>query len=458
MSRDAELLGVAADARHEGRVDEAKNIARQAIRLPHECEGLPVIASVSGGKDSTALILALREAQIPARYAFADTGWEADETYDYLAMLEERLQITIVRVRAEPKSSSLPDLIAGAYGEIAEFDPPRDERGRWSAMVDRIRVRAGFPGRMQRFCTRELKIEPLRVYHDRVEEETGLETVSAMGVRAQESDRRAKMKEFEDEGPKFTRERWGGYVWRPLLQWTVEDVLLIHRRHGIPVNPLYQRGHDRVGCYPCIFSNKEEIRLIAEHSPERIDLIERLEQQMVDVRRARNAAQPGRYAHPEDASFFQTQRQGFSGIRKVVEWAKTDFGGKQMQIFAPAPTGGCMKWGLCDLPSGDTTNTIPVAPPVVSQPEKRFWKVEFDCISFSMVARDREHVMELLRDYYRNTGEVGEFEEKLAIEVPDICELTEEQAALVTPFDDRRDGKRYPLTTFELGAVASSEY
>lgn len=446
ITKDAELLGIAADARHEGRVDEAKYIARQAIRLPKECEGLPVIASVSGGKDSTALILALREAQIPARYAFADTGWEAQETYDYLALLERRLNITIERVHATPKA-------ADEYGDV--LNPMSvDERGRWSAMIDRVRVRAGFPGRMQRFCTRELKLEPLRAFHDRVEEETGLETVSAMGVRAQESDRRARMPEFEDEGPKFTRERWGGYVWRPLIAWTVEDVLLIHRRHGIPVNPLYQRGHDRVGCYPCIFSNKEEIRLIADHSPERIDLIERLETEMRDLRVARNAVDPGRYAHPDDAAFFQTQRQGFSGIRKVVEWARTDYGGKQMQLLAPAPRGGCMKWGLCDLPSGDETETIAPDP----DPQRRYFTAEFDCISFSMVARDREHVMELLRDYYRNTGTVGEFEEKLASEIPDICELTEEQAALVTPFDDRRDGKRYPLTTFEMGALCSSEY
>lgn len=452
MSNDAEILSIAAEAREAGAPDLGKAIARQVIRLPEQCEGLPVIASVSGGKDSTALILALREAQIPAYYAFADTGWEAKETYQYLELLEHKLQITIRRVRAEPKANpfSDPGVPFGVH----------DENGHWSAMIDRVRARAGFPGRMQRFCTRELKLEPLRAFHDEIEEVTGKETVSAMGVRADESERRSQMPEFEDEGPKFTRERWGGYVWRPLIRWTVEDVLMIHHRHGIPVNPLYQRGHNRVGCYPCIFSNKEEIALIAEHAPRRIDLIERLEAQMQEVRRLRNIAQPGRYAHPDDAAFFQTQRQGFSGIRKVVEWAKTDFGGKQMQIFAPAPRGGCMKWGLCELPDGDQTGAIAPAPPVRTQMDKRFWQVEFDFIGFHMVARDREHVMELLREYWRNTGEGdGSFDERRAkTGEPEIVEITEEQAMLVMPFDDARDGKRYPLTTFELGAVASTEY
>src|ERR1044071_3684481 len=58
------------------------------LRVPEEGAGHPVIASVSGGKDSTALILALREAEIPARYVFADTGWEAGSTYRYVELLQ----------------------------------------------------------------------------------------------------------------------------------------------------------------------------------------------------------------------------------------------------------------------------------------------------------------------------------------------------------------------------------
>ncbi|MBK8262632.1 MAG: phosphoadenosine phosphosulfate reductase family protein [Nannocystis sp.] len=57
-----------------------------------------VVASVSGGKDSTALALLLREAEIPHVRVFADTGFEHPTTYEYLDLLRERLgEITTVR-------------------------------------------------------------------------------------------------------------------------------------------------------------------------------------------------------------------------------------------------------------------------------------------------------------------------------------------------------------------------
>ena len=60
-----------------------------------------VVASVSGGKDSTALALTLMENEIPHVRVFADTGFEAPETYRYLDLLRTRLgPIEVVRNEA----------------------------------------------------------------------------------------------------------------------------------------------------------------------------------------------------------------------------------------------------------------------------------------------------------------------------------------------------------------------
>jgi phosphoadenylyl-sulfate reductase (thioredoxin) len=37
----------------------------------------------------------------------------------------------------------------------------------------------------------------------------------------------------------------------PLVAWSEEDVTGYVARHGVPVNPLHERGYPRIGCAPC---------------------------------------------------------------------------------------------------------------------------------------------------------------------------------------------------------------
>ena len=60
------------------------------------------IASISGGKDSTATLLVARELEVPNLSGeFADTGHEHPATYDYVHYLAEATGVPIRWVRAD---------------------------------------------------------------------------------------------------------------------------------------------------------------------------------------------------------------------------------------------------------------------------------------------------------------------------------------------------------------------
>jgi len=82
-----------------------------------------------------------------------------------------------------------------------------------------------------------------------------------LGIRAEESANRAKQ-------PRFNRHESGCQVWRPIFDWTVQQVWDQHRKHGIKPNPLYALGMGRVGCMPCINCRKSELRNIADLFPD----------------------------------------------------------------------------------------------------------------------------------------------------------------------------------------------
>jgi len=263
-----------------------------------------VAVSVSGGKDSAATALFLRELGIPCRYVFADTGWEHEDTYAYLR------------------------------GELTRVLGPIDEvRSKHGGLADLSRKKKMFPSRLRRFCTEELKVFPIAKWVD--EHENG---VMAVGIRADESAKRAAMKDWE----------WSDamkcWSWRPILSWTEADVIAIHRRHGLMPNPLYLRGASRVGCWPCIFARKAEIAGLDEA---RIEEIRALERDVGDAAELRGSPRPkffqGRLRDPATKKYI-----GWD-IDRVMDWSRTDQRTKLPIVVDEAERDdGCARWGLCE--------------------------------------------------------------------------------------------------------------
>ena len=367
--------------------------------------------SISGGKDSAATGLFLRELGIEYESIFCDTGWEHPDTYIYLREI-------------------LPPVLG----------PIRWLTSKHGGMIEHIRRKAMFPSRVRRWCTEELKAFPARdFFREIIAEELANASprwiVNVTGIRAAESRSRGKLPEWE---------RWGAdgrgdlpiLVWRPILRWSENDVIAIHKRHGLAPNPLYLRGASRVGCWPCIHARKSEIALVAREDPERIELIRAMESELTEKARARAASRmlepwPESLPTPEEARSYienaeaeadalrapwsavlapgevypfvgqtghmriatvvraiqeatellelaeresemrvpdhwrQTRtyfgigekfRDEVSWIDRVVEWSRTDRGGRQFQLFEDPSEGardGCMRWGMCETGGKD---------------------------------------------------------------------------------------------------------
>jgi 3'-phosphoadenosine 5'-phosphosulfate sulfotransferase (PAPS reductase)/FAD synthetase len=312
--------------------------------LMNKIAGRRVIASISGGKDSAAMSLYLRELGIEHDRVFFDTGWEHPATYEYLRGELTREIGSIVELQAKFPAIDTSAITRPRVRAAVEAG---------NAMVIACLQKAMFPSRVIRFCTQDLKVFPMQAYiSTRVE--AGEEVINAVGIRRAESDARAKMSEWEwSDG--FDCE-----VWRPLVDWSEQEVIEIHARHGLRPNPLYLQGATRVGCWPCIFARKAEVRMLGDTDEERVALIDELEQELTQRARAR-AEESG-----AKLSFERTWFQQFKGrsreqlwpIRRMVEWSRTTRGGRvqdmQVALFSQADD-GCMRWGLCETISLGST-------------------------------------------------------------------------------------------------------
>ena len=81
--------------------------------------GRPLFASISGGKDSTALGLWLKDNGIKFTPVFIDTGWEHQATYDYIKDVLTPLfgEFITLSLSHNPKAvESLPPLIEAKSG------------------------------------------------------------------------------------------------------------------------------------------------------------------------------------------------------------------------------------------------------------------------------------------------------------------------------------------------------
>jgi 3'-phosphoadenosine 5'-phosphosulfate sulfotransferase (PAPS reductase)/FAD synthetase len=180
------------------------------------------ILSLSGGKDSAALAIYMRDRVPEMEYIFHDAGKELPETYEYLAKLEAFLGKKVHRTT--PPNSF--DHWFKVYGEM-------------------------IPSNHRRWCTRMLKLKPFEDYvgNDNV--------INYVGIRADEErvgyiSTKPNIKAvfpFRDDGLVYA------------------DIVRILKESGIGMPTYTEWGRSRSGCFFCFYQQKIEWVRLKETYP-----------------------------------------------------------------------------------------------------------------------------------------------------------------------------------------------
>ncbi|UYB40872.1 phosphoadenosine phosphosulfate reductase family protein [Streptomyces sp. Je 1-4] len=214
------------------------------------------VLGLSGGKDSSALAIHMRDRVPDMEYFFCDTGAELPETYEYLNRLEAAVGKQIVRLNA-----------------TRDFD-------HW------LEVYQGtLPSPQMRWCTKNLKLKPL-------EEWVGDdEVISYVAIRADEN-RLGYVSTKPNISAVFPFREDG-------IDRAGVDRILDEAGIGLPA---YYEWRTRSGCYFCFFQRKHEWVGLKDRHP---DLFEKAIAYEEKVNYRRTAMQGREYTWSQGESLHE---------------------------------------------------------------------------------------------------------------------------------------------------------
>lgn len=228
------------------------------------------VISASYGNDSMAMIRWAYECELKnVVVAYCDTGW-ASPGWSHRVDVGEKAAMSMGFEVVRLKSIGMAEL---------------------------VRMKRGFPGNGQQFCTLHLKGIPFLQWLDELDKERA--AVVMVGKRREESLSRKNTPEFVDN----SEHHGGRKLWHPLYNHTEaeRDALLL--RAGIEKLP-----HRSKECSPCVNSNRADFLRLTPGEIQRVSNLE------VEISRP----------------MFRAKRYNALGIHGVIDWAKN---GRDMQSF-----------------------------------------------------------------------------------------------------------------------------
>lgn len=248
-------------------------------------KGAKLMASISGGKDSQAMIRVLTKNSLPVHHLIhADLGrleWKETAAHCDKLSREYNIPLTVV------KRSDGRDMLAHWQHRMHQLQGTG--KPFWSSSS-------------QRYCTSDLKRAPINKYFT----STGFDfIISCEGLRADESAARA------EKNPLSVRSNSSTYYkgmsaeeaiinfkpgkkliisWYPIFNYTTADVWdtygmwdgalelarIDYKRSGSvpdrwPFHPAYVYGNERLSCMFCVLGSKNDLQNAANHNPALLD-------------------------------------------------------------------------------------------------------------------------------------------------------------------------------------------
>ena len=190
---------------------------------------LPIVLSYSGGKDSLLSLHLTLNAGLEPKLLFNDTGIELPPVIKNVHEVSSKYGLELIEASAGNK-----------FWEAVEvFGPPAKD---------------------YRWCCKVVKLAPIASTYKRLFP-SGL--LAIIGQRAMESIDRS----------------WTGSVWRnkwlphalnitPIREWDQLSEWLYIIKHKLPVNELYFKGFDRLGCFLCPAAYIAEYHIVSREFPD----------------------------------------------------------------------------------------------------------------------------------------------------------------------------------------------
>lgn len=220
------------------------------------------VISSSAGNDSLAMIQWAIENDIKdVHVVFCDTGWQA-----------AGWMVRVDKVHTYAKKHGIKTHIVKSLG-----------------MEELVRMKKGFPGNAQQFCTAHLKGIPFLEWIDEADKDCTAKVL--VGKRRAESQARRDTPEFVTNSDYHG----GRTLWHPLYLHTDEQRNELIKRSGFDVLP-----HRSLECNPCVNANRDDFLRLTAGEIERVNELE------VEIGKP----------------MFRPKRFSALGIYGVIQWAK----------------------------------------------------------------------------------------------------------------------------------------